>query len=93
MSVPRHRSDGGDDGLSGRCCIAINRIYRSEERGKPASRVAINADAVLTYLLKGVNDDVAQEVGLVRLEAGGRITGKRCGTSQNIGAKARKAKV
>ena len=30
--------------------------------------------------------------GLERLEAGGRVIGKRCGTSQNIGAKAREAK-
>jgi len=37
-------------------------------------------------------DEAASQFGLERLEPGGRIIGKRCGTSQNIGAKARKAK-
>jgi len=33
--------------------------------------------------------EAASQFALERLEAGGRIIGKRCGTSQNIGAKAR----
>ena len=53
---------------------------------------AINRDAALSYVLKGADKAAATSFGLERLEPGGRIIGKRCGTSQNIGAKARKAK-
>jgi hypothetical protein len=49
----------------------------------------LNLEAALLYCLKGANDDAAMAFLLDRLEAGGRIIGKRCGTSQNIGAKAR----
>ena len=50
---------------------------------------AINLEAALAYVLKGARPDVASQFGLERLEPGGRVIGKRCGTSQNIGAKAR----
>lgn len=50
---------------------------------------AANFEAVLAYLLKGVSDQAAQCLGLGRTQPTGRIIGKRCGTSQNIGAKAR----
>ncbi len=50
---------------------------------------AINRDAALSYVLKGADEAAATSFGLERLEPGGRIIGKRCGTSQNIGAKAR----
>ena len=50
---------------------------------------AINLDAALSYILKGANAAAASQFGLERLEPGGRVIGKRCGTSQNIGAKAR----
>jgi hypothetical protein len=53
---------------------------------------SINLAVALGYVLKGANAEAAEQFGLERLEAGGRIIGKRCGTSQNIGAKARKAK-
>ncbi|WP_223176472.1 hypothetical protein [Sphingomonas lutea] len=58
------------------------------EEGNPELH-AINLDAALGYLLKGASDKAAAQFRLERLEAGGRIIGKRCGTSQNIGAKAR----
>jgi hypothetical protein len=58
------------------------------EAGNPDLH-AINLDAALGYLLKGASDKAAAQFRLERLEAGGRIIGKRCGTSQNIGAKAR----
>jgi hypothetical protein len=51
---------------------------------------AKNLDVALSYVLKGASPDAAMLFGLVRTEPGGRIVGKRCGTSQNIGAKARK---
>ena len=61
------------------------------ETGNPELH-ASNLVVALGYVLKGANAEAAAKFGLARLEAGGRIIGKRCGTSQNIGAKARKAK-
>jgi hypothetical protein len=61
------------------------------ETGNPELH-AINLSVALGYILKGANAEAAKRFGLERLEAGGRIIGKRCGTSQNISAKARKAK-
>ena len=54
---------------------------------------AANLQAALAYVLKGASAEAASQFGLERLEPGGRIIGKRCGTSQNIGAKARKIRV
>lgn len=53
----------------------------------------INLEVAFGYLLKGASQEAAAQFGLERLEPGGRVIGKRCGTSQNIGAKARKAQV
>lgn len=53
---------------------------------------AVNLAVALAYVLKGANPEAASQFGLERLEPGGRVIGKRCGTSQNIGAKARMAK-
>lgn len=53
---------------------------------------AINLEAALTYLVKGASQAAASAYNLERLEPGGLTIGKRCGTSQNIGEKARKAK-
>ncbi|MXO55565.1 hypothetical protein [Pontixanthobacter gangjinensis] len=50
---------------------------------------AANLAEALAYLIKGANEAAAQQFGLKRLEAGGLVIGKRCGTSQNIAAKAR----
>jgi hypothetical protein len=61
------------------------------EAGNPDLH-AVNLEVAVAYVLKGASPDAASQFGLERLEAGGRIIGKRCGTSQNIGAKARKAK-
>lgn len=44
---------------------------------------------VLSYVVKGAYPDVAAAMGLPRLEPGGRVIGRRCSTSQNIGPKAR----
>lgn len=52
---------------------------------------AVNLRAALGYVLKGASAAAASEFGLERLEPGGRIIGKRCGTSQNIGKAAREA--
>jgi hypothetical protein len=50
---------------------------------------AVNLDAALAYILKGACPAAALQFDLERLEPGGRVVGKRCGTSQNIGAEAR----
>jgi hypothetical protein len=61
------------------------------EAGNPELH-AINLVAALAYVMKGAIPEAASQFGLDRLEPGGRVIGKRCGTSQNIGAQARKAK-
>ncbi|WP_353200507.1 hypothetical protein [Sandarakinorhabdus sp.] len=49
-----------------------------------------NLAAALGYLLKGADEATAAALGLTRREPGGRLTGKRVGWSENIGAKARR---
>ena len=61
------------------------------EAGNPDLH-AVNMEAALAYVLKGASPEAASQFSLERLEPGGRVIGKRCSTSQNIGAKARKAK-
>lgn len=50
---------------------------------------AANLNTVLAYVLKGASQEAALQYGLPWLKPGGRIIGKRCGVSQNIGAKTR----
>lgn len=50
---------------------------------------AANARAALAYVLKGASPAAAARFSLELLQPGGRIIGKRCSTSQNIGAKRR----
>lgn len=50
----------------------------------------VNLDAALSYCLKGAAPAAAERFGLSRIESGGRIIGKRCAASQNIGSKARR---
>lgn len=61
------------------------------EVGNPSLH-AVNLDVALAYVLKGASPEAASLFDLKLLESGGCVIGKRCGTSQNIGAKARKAK-
>jgi hypothetical protein len=61
------------------------------ETSNPALHAANLAEA-LSYVLKGADDPAVANFGLQRQAAGGRCFGKRCGTSQNIGAKARGAR-
>ena len=61
------------------------------EAGNPELHAVNLADA-FGYVLKGADAQAAEKFALTRLEPGGDIIGKRCGTSQNIGAKARKVK-
>ncbi|WP_321326999.1 hypothetical protein [uncultured Parasphingorhabdus sp.] len=53
----------------------------------------INLEAAFGYCCKGAPQTVLDSFGIDRAhEPGGRVIGKRCATSQNIGAKARKIK-
>jgi len=61
------------------------------EDGNPPLHAA-NLDAALRYIVKGASPESASQFGLTRLEPGGLILGKRSGTSQNIGPKARGVK-
>jgi hypothetical protein len=54
---------------------------------------AANLATVLSYVVKGANSEAAEAFALERQEAGGRIIGKRCGWSQNIGEKARTSSI
>lgn len=60
-----------------------------QERTNPDVH-AVNLVAALSYVAKGAFSHAAVLHRLTRLESGGLVIGKRCGTSQNIGAKARK---
>lgn len=51
-----------------------------------------NLGAALGYCIKGADAKAARALALARVEPGGRIIGKRCGTSQNIGQAARSLK-
>ncbi|MFQ3894664.1 hypothetical protein [Sphingobium sp. R-7] len=51
---------------------------------------ASNLEKASAYLLKGASTDAAIQHGLQRQDRGGYVIGKRCGTSQNIGTKARR---
>lgn len=51
---------------------------------------AINLELAFAYILKGAEPKAASRFSLERLEPGGRIVGKRCSASQNIGHQARK---
>lgn len=62
------------------------------EVGNPHLHAA-NVEAVMAYVLKGASPEVAAQFGLERLEHGGRVIGKRCGTSQNIGPAAQRSLV
>lgn len=62
------------------------------ESSNPALH-AVNLEATVAYMLKGATHEAAAIAGLLRREEGGRVIGKRCATSQNIGAKARKEAV
>lgn len=61
------------------------------EAGNPGLH-AVNLEAALAYVLKGASPEAGSHFALERLEPGGLVIGKRCGTSQNIGAKAPKAR-
>ena len=58
------------------------------ETGNPELH-ASNLEAAFAYLLKGASTEAADHFDLARRTPGGRILGRRCSTSQNIGQGAR----
>lgn len=61
------------------------------EKGNPNLH-ATNLEVAFGYVCKGAPQAILDRFGIDRVhEPGGTIIGKRCGTSQNIGAQARKA--
>ena len=48
-----------------------------------------NLSEALSYVLKGADHRAREMLGIERCEPGGRVVGKRCGVSQNIGPAAR----
>jgi hypothetical protein len=58
---------------------------KSGDSGSPHYRA--NLEMLANYHLKGSAPDVARELGLTKLKAGGSIIGKRCGWTQNLGEK------
>lgn len=60
---------------------------------KASERHAANAANVMRYFLKAANEQTGERLGLTRAGRGGRIVGKRCGFTQNIGKTARNQKV
>ena len=53
------------------------------------SHHAANATNVLRYLLKGASAEMGEKLDLKRAGCDGRIVGKRCGWTQNIGVSAK----
>ena len=73
----------------------VNTLHTSRIGGKVNAAETMpdtyraNLANVVAYVLKGAEPGAAQFLGLTKLEAGGRVIGKRCGWSENIGAAAR----
>ncbi len=55
-----------------------------------SERHAMNAANVTRYFLKAANETTGERLGLTRAGRGGRIVGKRCGWTQNIGKAAQR---
>lgn len=62
---------------------------RLSPKAEANEKQASNAHMVLRYLLKASSADTGEALLLTRAGKGGRITGKRCGWTQNIGASER----
>lgn len=54
-------------------------------KGSSSERHCLNAGNVMRYFLKAANEETGERLGLTRADRGGRIVGKRCGWTQNIG--------
>lgn len=60
-------------------------------KGFIEAKPVTDMEGLLGYLLKGTDPKVAKALGIVMSTWQGLVIGKRCGTSENIGRKARQA--
>jgi hypothetical protein len=67
-------------------------LRHADQSGYSGETYAANLGEVLDYILKGAGQTARRLLGLRRKQFGGVVTGKRCGTSENIGRAAREAK-
>jgi hypothetical protein len=67
-------------------------LRHADQTGYSGETYAANLGEVLDYILKGAGETARRRLGLRRRQFGGVVTGKRCGTSENIGRAAREAK-
>lgn len=65
-------------------------LRHADQTGYSGKTYEANLGEVLDYILKGAGRVVRKRLGLMRCEQGGLIVGKRCGTSVNLGASARR---
>ena len=70
-------------------CVTIIGGLLSKTEANNGQHHMRNASQVVCYLLKASSNETGQRLELTRSGMGGRIIGKRCGWTQNIGAKAR----
>lgn len=70
------------------CVRIIGGRLSKIEADRDTHRTA-NAANVARYLLKAASPETGERLALTRAGCGGRIVGKRCGWTQNIGSKAR----
>lgn len=63
----------------------LSKVEKSSEE-----RQRENAENVVRYLLKAASKETGARLDLTRLGCGGRIVGKRCGWTENIGLGARR---
>ncbi len=66
--------------------LSLRHAERGVERGET---YAEHLAEIAAYLAKGAKPETIKNLGLGRLRTGRVVVGKRCGTSQNIGRKAR----
>ena len=63
----------------------LSKVEKSSE-----ARQRVNAENVVRYLLKAASEETGARLDLTRCGRGGRIVGKRCGWTENIGLGARR---
>ena len=68
----------------------VGHSYRHAQQGLQYGKLyGDHLTTVVGYLLKGSDRQAVDDLGLTRIENGGELLGKRCGTSENIGLRAR----
>lgn len=87
LARPRARASGWIKGVS-KVRIVAGRLPKIEGIRRPAHWV--NALNVVRYLLKSASEETGAALELSRSGQGGKIIGKRCGWTQNIGLRSRR---